>query len=44
MAIIERNGCFKLDTKNTTYAFQITKFGFLMHTHYGAKISDVDLA
>lgn len=44
MAIIERDGCFKLDTKNTTYAFQITKFGFLMHTHYGAKISDVDLA
>ena len=44
MSIIHNNGCFKLDTKNTTYSFQITKFGFLMHTHYGAKISDVDLA
>ncbi|MBO5726897.1 MAG: alpha-galactosidase [Clostridia bacterium] len=43
MAIIERDGCFKLDTKNTTYAFHITKFGFLMHTHYGAKVSDVNL-
>ncbi len=44
MSIIHKDGCFKLDTKNTTYAFHVSRFGFLMHTHYGARVSDIDLS
>ncbi len=44
MLIAVKNNCFKLDTKNTTYAFQVSLFDYVMHTYYGAKISDTDLS
>ena len=44
MSVIYKDGCFKLDTKNTTYAFQVSKFDYILHTHYGAKVSDIDLS
>ncbi len=44
MAITQKDGCFKLDTKNTTYSFSVSLFGFVMHTHYGKRVSDIDLS
>lgn len=43
MAILFKDGCFKLDTKNTTYSFKVADYGYLMHTYYGQSISDIDL-
>ena len=36
--IIERNGCFLLQTKGTSYLFNILPSGHLEHLHYGASI------
>ena len=36
--IRERNGCFELSTKNTTYAFRARKNGLLEHLYYGERI------
>lgn len=44
MLITHNNNFFKLDTKNTSYAFNVSKFGYVMHTYYGAKVSDIDLS
>ncbi len=34
---------FKLDTKTTSYVFQVGFYDYLMHLYYGAKVSDADL-
>ncbi len=41
--INENNKTFRLDTKNTTYAFRITE-GYPEHLYYGRKILDSDFA
>lgn len=40
MAIIfdEKERIFKMDTKNTTYLFAVTKEGYLGHVYYGRKL------
>ena len=43
MAILFKDGCFKLDTKNTTYSFKVAKFGYILHGYYGKTVSDIDL-
>lgn len=43
MPITYNNGCFKLDTQNTSYSFKVGPFGFLMHEYYGPTVSDLDL-
>ncbi len=43
MAILFKDGCFKLDTKNTTYSFKVADYGYVMHEYYGKTISDIDL-
>ena len=43
MAITYKNGCFKLDTKNTTYCMKNEKYDYIMHEYYGATINDDDL-
>lgn len=43
MAIFFKDGCFKLDTKNTTYCLKIINRGIVMHEYYGKRISDADL-
>ncbi len=43
MSILFKDGCFKMDTANTTYSFKITEYDYVMHCHYGKKITDVDL-
>ena len=35
---------FYLESKDVTYAFCITKFGFLNHLYYGKKIAREDLS
>lgn len=42
MSVLVKDGCFKLDTAHTTYSFKAVGPGFLMHTYYGKKISDID--
>lgn len=39
----EKNGVFKLDTFNSTYAFQIFDCNYLVHLYYGGKIPDDNL-
>ena len=43
MAIFFKDGCFKLDTKNTTYSIKIADYGYVMHGYYGKTISDIDV-
>ncbi len=43
MAVFFKDGCFKIDTENTTYSIKTVDFGFLMHEYYGGKITDTDL-
>lgn len=33
----ESNGCFTINTKNTTYQMQVDEYGYLLHLYYGAK-------
>jgi len=37
---IQETQCFKLDTKNTTYAFQLVQNKYLISTYYGAYVPD----
>lgn len=37
-----KNNIFHLDTQNTSYIFQITKFGHLQSIYFGKKISQLD--
>lgn len=39
----EKSMAFRLDTPNSSYNMQVLDYGFLAHTYYGAKISDIDL-
>ncbi len=43
MSILIKDGCFKLDTANTTYAFKIARFDFIIHSYYGKRVTDIDL-
>lgn len=43
MPIIEKEGVFTLQTKNTTYQFKVGDFGYLYHLYYGRKI-DSDMS
>ena len=36
--IEQRQECYALHTKNTTYCFRVTPQGFLQHLHYGRRI------
>lgn len=38
--IEEREGVYRLTTRNTSYWFRITPFGHLEHIHYGARLQD----
>lgn len=40
----EQTRTFLLDAADSCYAFRITELGYLQHLHYGAHISDADLA
>ncbi len=40
--IREKSGCFILDTKNTTYCFNVMETGHLEHLYYGRLISIVE--
>ena len=40
--IIVKDFVFRLDTANTTYLFQRTKFGHLEHLYYGALLNDAE--
>ena len=35
----EESRLFQLDSKNSTYAFQINEGGYLVHLYYGKKLS-----
>ena len=39
----EQTKTFRLDAKDSSYAFRITELGYLVHLYYGAHISDSDL-
>ena len=39
-----KNNIFKIDTKNTSYIFSISKFNHLLHQYYGERIDDDDLS
>lgn len=39
-----KNSIFKIDTKNTSYIFSISKFNHLLHQYYGERIDDNDLS
>ncbi|MCI8387707.1 MAG: alpha-galactosidase [Clostridiales bacterium] len=45
MSIIynEANRTFKLDTPSSSYVFEISPKGYLLHLYYGAYVPDVDL-
>ena len=38
------NGIFKLDTKGSSYVFQIFDQNYLIHLYYGTKIPDDNLS
>ena len=37
----EESRLFQLDSKNSTYAFQINEGGYLVHLYYGKKLSSL---
>ncbi len=39
----ESRKIFKLDTKNSTYAIKIFEGGYLLHLHYGKRLTDTNL-
>ena len=39
----EQTRTFRLDAKDSSYAFRINELGYLQHIYYGAHISDTDL-
>ncbi len=45
MSIIyqQKNKIFRIDTKNTTYAFCITNLNMVEHLYYGKRVGDCDL-
>ena len=38
------NDTFTLHTRNTTYQIKVDQYGVLLHTYYGARITDTDLS
>jgi|GEM_PF-2633060 len=39
-----KDNAFRLDTENTSYLFQITRFGHLEHLYYGARLAGYEAA
>ena len=38
------NNTFTLHTRNTTYQMKVDQYGVLLHTYYGARVTDADLS
>ncbi len=42
--IDKKSKSFRMDTPGSSYCMQVSQYGDLLHTHYGGRISDMDLS
>ena len=40
----KQDNTFTLHTRNTTYQMKVDQYGVLLHTYYGARVTDMDLS